>query len=152
MSNTKSPSNKGVVSPETGGKCRVCGIPMVSKHVRVPEGHRRHNGNGLCNTHDYRARRYGDADADLSRTPRPRARGSEWRTADEVLEDYDMIRDQVASVAQAAERMGMTASALDRALYRAREAGDRRGLPPLTQIDRAIARGSKPKYLALLSQ
>jgi hypothetical protein len=125
---------------------------MVSKHARVPEGWARHNGKGLCNTHDYRDRRYGDPEADLLAKPRPRARGSAWRTAEEVLEDYAMIRDHVGSVAEAAERMGLTASALDRALYRARTAGDARGLPPMPQIERALARGSRPKYMPLLSQ
>lgn len=58
-----------------------------------------------------------------------------------------MIRDECASVAQAAERMGMTFSALDRALYRARQQGRTEALPPPQQLDGALRYG---KYKALL--
>ena len=49
------------------------------------------------------------------------------RSNEEVVEEWDLLRSQgVMTVAQAASRMGMTAEALDRALYRARKRGDTR--------------------------
>lgn len=55
------------------------------------------------------------------------------RLADEVLDDWVLMRDDGESVESAARRMGMTRSALDKALYRARKRGDARGsLNPTT--------------------
>lgn len=124
---------------ETVGKCRECGSALLSKHawnigIRR-EGHAGHGGRGLCIRCYSRIR---------ERSPRPR--GSQrprapLRPIEDTLSEYAMIRDDVNSIAQAAERMGMTFVALDRALYRARKKGLDGALPPIAQIDRAIRRG-----------
>jgi transposase-like protein len=104
---------------------------MVSNHQwskgNRPPGHRTHKAHGLC-------------DLCYKRSIRPNPR--EFWTAEEMLEEYQMIRDDVASIRQAAERMGIKFSRLDRALYRARKRGDSRGNAPLDQINRAIQWGS----------
>ena len=75
-----------------------------------------HRGRGLCRGCHARRRRDGTlADA-------PRATMS----ADEVLEEWVMLRGEGHTVAQAAERLGMTYGALEKALDRARKRGDER--------------------------
>lgn len=115
------------------GHCAVCELPMVSDAVwwgrygyprQRPEGHVRKGSKDLCHKHSMQARRAARA------TNAPRARA---RSAEEVLEDYAMIKDSCGSVAQAAKRMGMSWSALDQALYRARQRGDERAYPPVNQ-------------------
>lgn len=62
------------------------------------------------------------------------------RSAEEVLEDWEFLRDDGVSVAQAAERMGMKLSTLKRALERARAKGDPRGsLVPFAHDMRRVA-------------
>lgn len=122
--------------------CRAedCGLPMVSSGYgqgMVPDGHVRHGGHGYCSKHYYRWRRHGDTSKTLRPVPGRRKKpGTIGRSREEVLEEYAMIRDEVDSVAQAAERMGMTYAALDRALYRARKAGIPGAVPPEAQIAR----------------
>jgi hypothetical protein len=100
-------------------------------------------GHGLCQKHHHRMVRNGTTDRQRPHRPGPRLTSvREHRSREEVLEDYALIRDDVNSIAQAAERMGMTFSALDMALYRARKLGDPRALPPLPQLERAIANGT----------
>lgn len=65
----------------------------------------------------------------------------ELRSREEVIEDYAMIRDEVPTVRAAAERMGMTYKALDKALYRARRRGDERAQIPLASLEKMIAAG-----------
>lgn len=64
-----------------------------------------------------------------------------YRPLEEVLEEYALVRADVDSVREAAERMGMSFSALDKALYRARKQGIEGALPPPNQLDRGIANG-----------
>lgn len=101
-------------------------------------------GYGMCKKHYNRWVRNGTTERKQQHRPAPRSLESYrvYRTREEVLEEYAMVRRDVTSVRQAAERMGMTFSALDMALYRARKLGDERALPPPAQIDRAIANGS----------
>lgn len=134
------------------GHCRApdCGVPLVSEKkwrqgIR-PEGHARHGGKQLCNMHYKRFSRNGDYDRHSPVAP-PRINVRVSRPLDEVLEDYAMIRDDCNSVREAAERMGMTFSALDRALYRARKQGLPGALPPMPQVERAMHFGSA-HYLA----
>lgn len=63
------------------------------------------------------------------------------QTTEVLLDDYDMIRDSVSHIREAAERIGVTYSCLNRALYFARKRGDARGRPPREQLERAIDRG-----------
>jgi hypothetical protein len=56
----------------------------------------------------------------------------------DVLSDYALIRDDVDSVREAADRMGMTFAALDQALYRARRKGLSGALPPPRQLERGL--------------
>ena len=70
-----------------------------------------------------------------------------YRRAEEVLEEYALIREGVDSIRQAAERMGMTHSALDMALSRARKRGDRRALAPPGQLMRSLVYRNPPRLL-----
>lgn len=91
------------------------------------EGKSAHRGFMLCTRHYMRLKRYGKP---LHKpTPKRRKpRGSEQRSADEVLDDWVEIRDYDSdNIGHAAARMGMSVSALDKALYRARKRGDQRG-------------------------
>jgi len=136
----------------TVGHCRVedCGKPMLSKWaweggVRR-EGHVSAGAHGMCRKHHVRWLRTGQTEL-LPRTSVRRARTSEnFRGRQEVLEDYLLIKDDVASVREAAERMGMTFSALDMALYRARKDGHEEASPPLKQIERTP--GRRPRRAA----
>jgi hypothetical protein len=116
------------------GECRVCGVPMVGKNAwqrgTRPEGFARHDGHGYCSKHYAQVVRRGQIPTNHTRERGPRRRyrprpdgRAPIRTRDEVLEDYLLIRDEVFSVAQAAERMGMTEAALEKALERARKDG-----------------------------
>lgn len=95
-----------------------CGRPMVRHDVAPPPGACRHEGRGLC------ARCYRKAQQDGSLVDRPRL----LRHRDEVLEDWPRLRAEGYTKRQAAERLGMSFSALDRMLSRARSAGDPRAV------------------------
>lgn len=109
------------------------------------EGHGAHQARGLCRKHYMRWKRSGSLER---RMPRPSRRPdlASARPASQVLEEYAMIREDVESIADAAKRMGMSFSALDLALYRARQRGIRDALPPPTQMERALARGCRTNY------
>lgn len=131
---------------DTVGHCKVegCGVPMVSKHawdagVRKP-GHASHGGKGMCRKHYARWTRHGSTERQVA-VGGPGNQAAK-RSREEVLEDYAMIKDDCTSVRHAAERMGMTFSALDKALYRARLDGDVRAMPPSDQVSRALGRGA----------
>lgn len=121
-------------------KCSLCQYPMqTSWKYQNPatriHGYRRKARGSLCNTCVRRIER---------RRARQRETGTSatsFRSRAEVLEDYAMIKDDVSSIAEAAERMGMLWSTLDRALYRARLDGHAVAMPPKDQLERAIARG-----------
>jgi len=106
----------------TAKRCGQCAQPMIyADYVRrFPEllerGFVRVGGRGLCKTCYSHAQRTGQFGDDV--------RG---RSAEEVLEDWEMLRDDGESLENAARRMGMTVKALDKALYRARKKGDPRG-------------------------
>jgi hypothetical protein len=56
------------------------------------------------------------------------------RSRDEVLDEWEMLRGEGYTRRQAAERIGMTFEAFDRALYRARSAGDPRAVWSTTAV------------------
>lgn len=111
------------------GKCRVCEVPLVSnwawRQGHRPEGHQAHRGGELCPKHHERIIRHGTVEPPPP--ARPPARGHAQRKAEETLTDWVRLRTHVASLAEAARRMNMSHSALDKALYRARLRGDHRG-------------------------
>jgi hypothetical protein len=81
-------------------------------------GYRRYSGRGLCTTCYEAERRNGD----LDRWPRVN-----WRT-DDLLDEWVLLRsDGVVDIIEAAQRIGVSPHALDRALHRAIAAGDDRG-------------------------
>jgi hypothetical protein len=113
-----------------------CDLVLVSKQAwfamdaKAREGKARHGGRGLCKRH---YDRIGGPDQGLE----PR----EYRRADEVLEDWVMIKDSCrGDIRVAAPRMGMSVKALEQVLYRARQRGDERGnVPPRWLLGRGVA-------------
>lgn len=100
--------------------CGECKVSMATpRHLdRFPElrdrGIIRKGGHGLCNRCYRRARTAGTVEPTV-------------RRRDEVLDEWAMLRDTgTTDLREAAERMGMTWTALDMALYRARKDGDPR--------------------------
>lgn len=77
---------------------------------------RKHKARGLCGNCYFRMRYHGES-VDWFRR---------WRTRDEFLDDYLMLRGQGFDDGQIAERMGMTRGGVYIAVYRARVAGDPR--------------------------
>lgn len=86
--------------------CRFCGQ------------NRYHHSRGLCRTCYRRATEDGTID--------------DWpcrkRPADDVLEDWDMLRREGYSMVQAAPRIGVSPDALEMAIVRARRRGDPRAV------------------------
>ena len=102
--------------------CTSCGYPTVDYRIRqadptVRAHTRSYTGRGLCTTCYHRARKDGTI-FDFERQVWP---------ADELLDEWVLLRDDGYSVRQAAERIGVTWVALDRATARAKRAGDPRG-------------------------
>lgn len=130
---------------DTVGHCAApgCGKPMLSTYawrigIRKP-GHVSKGAGDLCRKHHMRFKRNGTTERQV---PRPsKRRGRESRSREEILEEYAMIRDSVATVREAADRMGLSFSALDKALYRARKEGLAEAALPRQQLERAIAAG-----------
>ena len=98
--------------------CTCCGTPTVPSSNRA-SGAAVHAGRGLCNACHKRADYHGR----LADHPR-----STW-SRDEVLSEWELLRGEGHTRVQAAERLGMTPAAFERALQRARAAGDPRALP-----------------------
>jgi len=99
-------------------------------------------GDGLCRRCKMRERRAGRE----RRTPvtylnTGRSREDIVADAESLLEEYDLIRPGVDSIRQAAARMGVSFTRLDKLLYRARKRGDDRGRPPSGQRIRAERHG-----------
>ena len=95
--------------PPTPAECRSCGWP-IRAHSAPPDGRAVHRGHGLCVMCYSRARR---ARAQEASGP-PRSRPS-----DLVIEDAEWLARQGETIESAAKRVGMTATAMERALYRA---------------------------------
>ena len=132
---------------------------LLDEYARIrPEVHSLRQAAALLGVHHStlsraitRGRESGHPEAILP-TPRPRAEKPQGdrvhRPLQEVVDDYSMIREDVDSVRQAAERMGMTFAALDKALYRARLQGLRAALPPPGQLERAMVARNLPRLLS----
>lgn len=96
-----------------------CGRQIVPETVpprHRPAGVLAHGSRGLCTTCRHHARVNGTI-GEFERINRSR---------DDVLDDWVVLRRQGYSRRQAAERIGMRFAALDRAIQRARRAGDPR--------------------------
>lgn len=101
--------------------CTCCDTPLTPCTSPQPDA-AIHGGRGLCNSCHARERYHGRL-ADHPRSTRSR---------DELLEEWELLRGQGHTRVQAAERLGMSPSAFERALQRARAAGDpraARGVP-----------------------
>lgn len=97
-------------------RCVRCDVPLCSPRIVPPPGVGRSGGRGLCqNCHAWA--RYHDRLLDYPRSTRSR---------DDLLEDYVMLRREGYDWPLCAERLGMTYAAFERAIHRARDAGDPR--------------------------
>lgn len=97
--------------------CAQCGYGMAT--YPSDDLARYHQGRGLCNFCRDRAVRLGTL-ADYERRSRSR---------DEVMSEWELLRDEGLSKTQAAERLGMAFKTFETAYTRARRAGDPRALP-----------------------
>lgn len=104
-------------------RCRDCDHPICPRSWNVP-GAFRDEGRGLCRG-CWRDRAAADTLDEVERTK---------RTRDDLMADWEILRGRGLTKRQAADRLGMTFSAFDRALQRARAAGDPRALPSLTLV------------------
>lgn len=121
--------------------CKTCHRRMVSQAVwkamtpqeRQDSGARRVDSFGHCNPCASR-RRYG---------PTERS----YRTREEVLEDWAWLKDSgVTDLQVAADRMGMSFDALEKALWRARQDGDERAtVPPRQNFGTGVHIGTTTK-------
>lgn len=103
--------------------CAACPWPLVGQRTkRRPQGFRRHGGRGLCSPCYSRASRDGTL-LDFGRATLSR---------DDVLDDWEVLREQGYGRRVAAERLGMSLDAFDGALRRAARDGDERAVwaPP----------------------
>lgn len=95
-----------------------CGRPVVSQRMppeQRPPGAVTYRTRGLCESFHYRARTAGTL-TDHERLNRSR---------DEVMDDYRvLVRERGLSRRDAADRMHMSFPAFDRAIQRARRAGE----------------------------
>lgn len=99
------------------------GLRVVPEDQRV--GLALHAARGLCQ----RCWRKAKANDTLLDLP------AKKRMNDEVMEEWELLRTQgVHSIRKAAERMGMTHKALEKAIQRGRERGDSRAILPHTNL------------------
>lgn len=141
---------RGIPLPP-GSTCRAdgCDLVLVTKHgnAGLAEGRAYHGGHGYCVKHHSRLRRHGSLE---KRVPRPsRARGKSQRTAEDMLEEWSHLRASGTTVREAALRMGVSSSALDKALYRARLRGDERGNTPTVRVP--VNKGVHPRRDELIA-
>ena len=97
--------------------CGGCGYTMST--YPNDESPRYHQGRGLCNFCRSGVLKRGTLADHERRT----------RTRDEVMAEWELLRDEGLSKAQAAERLGMAFKTFETAYTRARRAGDLRALP-----------------------
>lgn len=93
--------------------CRVCNRPLRPRSAGRGGPGAGHSARGLCHNCWKQAKADGDL-PDHPRTHRPMA---------EVISDFNVLRLRQMTVRKAADHMGMTYAALDRAISRARKAG-----------------------------
>lgn len=101
--------------PGAGRSCRRCGAFM---HPQRSGGPWRHIaiGRGLCMSCWRHLQGTGEL-ADYERVSRSR---------DDLLDDYEVLRGEGYDWRQCAERLGMSYPSFERAMFRARKAGDQR--------------------------
>lgn len=103
--------------PQVKQRCLHCDYPVM-RGGRILRGYRALANRGLCS----RCRR------DLNGTDELYDYPARCRSRDEVLDEWDRLRLDGVGRAQAAQRMGMTFGALDRAIHRGRNVGDPRAV------------------------
>jgi len=121
--------------------CRdsVCGVPLVSAGAgAAPPGMRRHTGRGLCSRCHYRHRRDGTLEDFPPLT---------W-TREELYAEWAVLRDGGTDARTAADRIGVSFAALEKAIHRT-ERGD---VPPVTRPPRRSAAEILDQWHALLGQ
>lgn len=112
-------------------KCVECGCGMTpNKNKRPAKGTRRHSGRGLCTACYRRLLDHGRLH-EHERRSMPR---------DMLLDDWVLLRDQGVRPVDAADRLGVSWDALDRALCRALAAGDPRGRRARPGVDFVLVR------------
>lgn len=99
-------------SRRTPNRCTRCRGQLRSKKARPQPGIRIHSARGLCST-CYKQVDY----LDYERIT---------RSLDELLDDYVLLRSEGFDWRQCAQRLGMSYTAFERAMYRARAACDPR--------------------------
>jgi len=95
--------------------CAGCGSTLGDGSSR----HSIHAGRGLCVSCHGKASHLGQLENYPRRT---------W-SRDELLDEWELLRGEGHTRVQAAERLGMNPTAFERALQRARAAGDPRAAP-----------------------
>jgi hypothetical protein len=101
-------------------RCKCCPYPLVSSNHRgpAPTGWRRHRARGLCDSCHAAAERDGTL-VDFEYQTRRR---------DALLADWEVLRLSGLGRRAAAQRLGMNLRDFERALTRARDAGDPRAV------------------------
>ena len=97
--------------------CRDCGTSFYPPSLGL-ERSSTHYGRGLCGT-DYETRQIAGT---LDEHPRAA------RARDEVLSEWELLRQGKVPAKDAPAKLGMTAAAFERAFQRARNAGDPRAV------------------------
>lgn len=97
--------------------CLRCGRDMVPRTWPRTPGTVTYKGRGYCRTCYDR----------VFLSPVPAVRSGRWRR-DDLLEEWDRLRRDGVTMRQAVDRLGITYDALDKALIRAKAAGDQRAV------------------------
>lgn len=96
--------------------CKVCGVETMTKKQREARPEMPQKQGDYCRSCYCKAYRAGTLES------------TEQRPADEVLDEWEMLRDTgTTDMREAARRMGMSFAALEKACLRARRKGDPRG-------------------------
>jgi hypothetical protein len=99
-------------------RCSKEVLPDIKRDRPGVPNHKRSRGRSLCSL-CYTWARYHGKLVDYPRSTRSR---------DELLDDYVILRSQGYNWSQCATKLGMSYSAFERAIYRARRARDERAL------------------------
>jgi predicted DNA-binding protein (UPF0251 family) len=126
-----------------------CGRPMVSERAwrrgHRPEGYAAHKCRGLCGACYRLMVKHG---VPAKKPVQERVKPLPGRPREETLEEWEFLRADGVTVAEAARRMGMRTRALEKALERARARGDERGARHHRDLLRIRARAAANELAA----